>query len=65
MGGGAYFTPLLRGHVKFMGYTGPVQIGYGARTFSTHINNGAGTFFRKHIYGQIPFLFIFMNYFLH
>ena len=34
-----------------MGYTGSVQMGYGAWTFSTHINNGGGTFFRKHIYG--------------
>ena len=28
-----------------MGYTAPVQLAYGARTFSTHINNGANTFF--------------------
>ena len=28
-----------------MGYTGPVQMGYGARTFSTHTDNG--TFFYK------------------
>ena len=48
-----------------MGYTGLVQMGYGARTFSTHRNNGAGTFFIKHIYGANTFLFIFMNYFLH
>ena len=53
----------IRGHAKFMGYTGLVQMGYRART--THINNGAGTFFRKHIYGENSFLFIFMNYFLH
>ena len=26
----------LRGHAKFMGYTGPVQMGYMARTFFTH-----------------------------
>ena len=30
---------------------GLVQMGYGARTFSTHINNGRGPFFRKHIHG--------------
>ena len=30
-------------------------MGCGARTFSTHINNGAGTFFRKHIYGANTF----------
>ena len=24
-------------------------MGYGARTFSIHVNNGRGTFFRKHI----------------
>ena len=34
-----------------MGHMGPVQMGYGAKTFSAHINNEAGTFFRKHIYG--------------
>ena len=33
-----------------MDYTGPVQMWYGTRTFSTHINNVGGTFFRKHIY---------------
>ena len=38
-----------------MGYTGLVQLGYGGRTFSTHINNGGGTFFRKHIYGANTF----------
>ena len=43
-------TPNVRGHAKFMGHTGPVQIGYGARTFFTHINNGGGTLFRKHVY---------------
>ena len=41
----------VRGHAKLTGYTGLVQMEYGARTFSTHINNGGGTFFRKHIYG--------------
>ena len=30
----------LRGHAVFMGYMGPVQLGYGVRTFSVHINNG-------------------------
>ena len=47
----------IRGHAKFIGYTGPVQMGYEARTFSTHKNNGAGTFFIKHIQytGQILF----------
>ena len=54
----------VRGHAKFMGYTGLVQMGYGARTVSAHINNGAGTLFMKHIYGDNTFLFIFMNYFL-
>ena len=49
----------------FMGYTGSVQMGYGARTFSTHINNETGTFVIKHIYGANTFLFIFMDYFLH
>ena len=28
---------------------------YGTRTFSTHTNNGAGTFFRTHIYGANTF----------
>ena len=42
-----------------MGYIGPVQIGYGAKTFSTHINNGGGTFFRKHIYGANTFFIHF------
>ena len=46
-----------------MGYMVPVQIWYGKRTFSAHINNGAGTLFRKHIYGANTFLFIFVNYF--
>ena len=40
----AVFSLDINGHAKFMGYTGPVQMGYGARTFSAHINNGAGTF---------------------
>ena len=35
----------LRDHAKFMAYTGPEQMGYGTRTFSTHINNEGGTFF--------------------
>ena len=49
----------LSGHAKFMGYMGPVQMGYWARTFSTHVNNGGGTFFRKHIYtGQIAHSFL-------
>ena len=39
-----------------MGYMGPVQMGYGARSFYTHINNGTGTVFRKHIYGANTFL---------
>ena len=44
-----------------MGYTGPVQMGYRAKTFSTHINNGGGTFlFRKHLYRASTFLFIFI-----
>ena len=38
-------------------------MGYGARTFYTHINNGAGTFFRKHIYGANTFSFIFYELF--
>ena len=46
-----------------MGYTGPVQMGYGARTFSTHINNGAGTIFRKHIYGANSFFIHFYELF--
>ena len=40
--------------------------GHGARTFSVHINNGRGTFFKKHIHFRTnTFLFIFLNYFLH
>ena len=40
-----------------MGYTGPMQMGYGARTFSTHINNGGGAHFLENIYvGQILFV---------
>ena len=36
----------------------------GARTFSTHINNEGGTFFKKHIYiGQKLFSFIFIALF--
>ena len=38
-----------------MGYMGLVQMGYGARTFSTYINNGTGTIFRKHRYGANTF----------
>ena len=38
-------------------YTGPVQMG--ARTFSTHINNGGGTFSRKHTYGANTFFLHF------
>ena len=34
-----------------MGYTGPVKMEYGARTFSTHVTNREGTFSRKHTYG--------------
>ena len=45
-----------------MGYTSPVQMGYGAMTFSTYRNNESGTFFRKHVYGANTFLFIFMHY---
>ena len=56
---------VLRGHAKFVGYMGPVQMGYGAMAFSTHINNGAGTFFRKHKYGANIFSFIFMHIFSH
>ena len=33
---------IISGHAKFMGYMGLVQTGY--RAFSTHINNGGGTF---------------------
>ena len=55
----------LRGHAKFMGYMGPMQMGYGARIFPAHINSGGGTFFRKHIDGANTFSFIFMHYFLH
>ena len=43
---------IIRDHAKCMGYTGLVQMGYGARTFSTYINNGACTFFIKHTYGM-------------
>ena len=42
-----------------MGYTGSVQMGSGARTFSTHVNNGGGTFFRKHIYWANTFFLHF------
>ena len=42
-----------------MGYTGPVQMGYRERTFSTHTNNRGGTFFRKHIYGTNTFFIHF------
>ena len=50
----------IRSHTKFMGNTGLVQMGYGARTFSTHIDNRGGTFFRKHAYGANT-SFIFMD----
>ena len=50
---------LLRGHAKFMGYMGPVQMGYRAMTFSTHINNSRWHFFRKHIYGANTFFIHF------
>ena len=46
-----------------MGYTGPVQMGYRAMTFSTHINNRAGTFFRKHIDGANTFSIHFYELF--
>ena len=36
---------------------GPVQMA--ARTFSTHINNGKGTFFGKHTYGANTFFIHF------
>ena len=55
---------MLRGHAKFMGYTGPVQMGHRGRTFSTHINNGGGTFFRKHIHGANTFFIHFYALFL-
>ena len=45
----------IRGHAKFIGYMGPVQMGYLARTFPTHVNKGGDTFFRKHIYGANTF----------
>ena len=41
-----------------MGYTGPVQMEYGARTFFTHI------VFRKHIYGANIFFVHFYVLFL-
>ena len=45
----------IRGHAKFMGYTGPAQMGYRARIFHTYINNGAGTFLGNIYMGQILF----------
>ena len=46
-----------------MGYMGLVQMRYGERIFSTHINNRAGTFFRKHIYGANTFFCSFHELF--
>ena len=49
---------------NFMGYTGPVQMGYRASTFSTHIGKGGGTFFRKHIFGaNVFFVHIYALFF--
>ena len=54
-----------KGPCKIYGlYRAGANGGMGQGLF-THINNGAGTFFIKHIYGANTFLFIFMNYFLH
>ena len=52
---------IVGGHEEFMGYTGPVQMGYGARTFYKHINNRVGTFFRKHMYGASTFYELFFT----
>ena len=39
-------------------------MGYGARTFSTDINNRGGTFFRKHIYmGKYFFVHFYALFF--
>ena len=50
-----YFCPVIpRSHAKFMGYTRPVQMGYGLRTF-LHITMGEA----ENVYaGQILFSFI-------
>ena len=40
---------------NFMGYTAPVQMGYEAKTFSTHINNGEAHFLENMYTGQIHF----------
>ena len=45
-----------------MGYMGPVQMVWG-KDFSTHINNGGGTSFRKHIYGANTFFIHFCGLF--
>ena len=39
--------------------------GVWGKDFSTHINNRADTFLENIYMGQIPFSFIFMNYFFH
>ena len=48
----------LTGHAKFMGYMGLVQMGYGAMTYSTHINNEEAHFLENTYIGQILFSFI-------
>ena len=57
------------GRTKFVGYTGPVQMGYVARPFFHvffHIKTTEEALFLESIYaGQIFFSFIFMHYFLH
>ena len=48
-----------------MGYTGQVQIGYEAKTYFAHMNNGGRAFLEIICMGQILFSFVFMHYFLH
>ena len=48
---------MFKGHAKFMGCTGPMQMGYGPGAFFTHIKNRGSTFFRKRIYGANTFFF--------
>ena len=43
---------------KMYRYMGSVQMGYGARTFSTYMNNGGSTFLENVYTGQILFSFI-------
>ena len=50
---------ILRGHANFMGSMGLVEMVYGAMIFSIHINNGGGTFLRKHMYEANTFFIHF------